>query len=164
MRLFHAIVASSLVCLVAFPLSAAPGTLYAGAGGSGSAGFTVSGSIPSCTYTAAMRITKMRVTVAGNAVTAANLSATMTETNASCTQAPLGAAKERYRFRDGSFDGHTLRVAFASAQDNAAKHDVTYQGTLAGSTIAGVATFARYDCAPNCNWTVKVPQRLVSQP
>jgi hypothetical protein len=106
----------------------------------------------------------MRVTVDGRAVTAASLSAVMTETNASCAQAALGAVRERYRFRDGSFDGHTLRVAFTSAQGNAAKHDVTYEGTFAGSTIAGVATFARYDCAPNCNWTVKVPQRLTRQP
>jgi hypothetical protein len=160
-----AILVSSLASLGAPFATAATGTIYAGSGGTGSARFTV-GANPNtkCTYSATMRITKMRATLDGNAVTAASLAATMTEANDSCTQAPLGEARERYRFRKGSFDGRRLLLTFASAQDNAAKHDVTYEGTVTANGITGVATFARYDCLPNCNWTVKAPQTLTRQP
>jgi hypothetical protein len=164
-----------LVCCVAAALSlaslgtltgawAASGTVYAGSGGTGYADFSLSGAPAACRYIATIRITSMRAILNGNSVSKGSLSATMSESNKNCPQLPLGEKQEHYRLRSGSFDGHTLRLAFASAEDNASKHDVTYTGTLNGDTISGVATFARYDCAPVCNWTVKVQQTLKRQP
>jgi hypothetical protein len=141
---------------------AATGVIYAGSGGTGSAQFSLN-STATCRYTATMKITKMWVDLSGKKVLKAYLATTMTETNQACPQAALGAKKEYYRLRTGDFDGKTLKLNFASAEGNASKHDAIYEGTLSGNKISGEMTFARWDCAANCNWTIKVPQALARQ-
>jgi hypothetical protein len=141
----------------------ASGTLHTGSGGTGSAQFSLNNAA-ACRYTAAIRITKMWVNIVGKSVAKAYLATTMTETDKGCPQPGLGSKGEMYRLRTSDFDGRSLKLGFASADSNAAKHDVTYEGKVNGNKIVGAATFARWDCGPDCNWTIKVPQALTRQP
>lgn len=160
MRPLGAVLALTAVCAVLTPVGAkAAGLEYVGGGASGSAQFTLPDDA-NCHYKATIRITNLRAVLDAKSVAAAGLSSVMTETNVSCSKPALGPKRERYHLRSGEFDGRKLRLTFTSDEGNAARHDVDYEGGLAGDQISGVATFARFDCGPTCNWTVKVRQTL----